>query len=107
MGVLGSFINAFGIAGTSGVGRKSGCFGSCGVCAFVSPVWTDEVRQRAMISTGSQRATSELLRKGGRRKSHACYADSGQEESGYLGVVHTRPSWLMWTVTPSNPSAVI
>jgi hypothetical protein len=42
IGVLGSFINAFGIAGTSGVARNSGCD-----CAD----WPGELMQDAAMSS--------------------------------------------------------
>src|ERR1051325_4668386 len=47
--VLGSFIRALGMAGTSGVGLKSGCEGNLGALDSAWFVWAEEVKPPAAI----------------------------------------------------------
>src|SRR4029453_4113631 len=52
IGVRGNFIRAFGIAGTSGVGLKSGCDGKAGVCSWLDAA----VMRRKMRSKPNRQA---------------------------------------------------
>ena len=69
--VRGNFISAFGIAGASGVGLKSGWDGKAGDCVFSA--WPDEVTSSAAASSAIERdgnivvAPSERWREAGAR----------------------------------------